>query len=154
MGGRGLAPLELPGGFWSRPDVGQALVQQEVGELFRLIAKYAGASQTQIGIAVGMSQGQVCMIIAGTRHVRAIDVVTRILEGLDAPDAARLAFGLAPRGPACAGAVVVLACRVRGQRAAGVASSSSWRLTTPCTGVTCSGWPVRLCWAGLPSQTG
>jgi tetratricopeptide (TPR) repeat protein len=48
-----------------------------------------------------MTQGQVSTIVAGDRRVTAIDVVERTLDGLGAPDAARLAFGLAPRD--CAG---------------------------------------------------
>jgi transcriptional regulator with XRE-family HTH domain len=92
-----LGPPRLPDGFWSRGDVFQALSGRDFGELFRLVAKYGGASQTQIAIAVGMTQGQVSTIAAGDRRVSAIDVAERALDGLDAPDTARLAFGLAPR---------------------------------------------------------
>src|SRR5919201_3185808 len=97
MTGRSPGPLNVPPGFWRRPEVVAALGEREFGSLFRLLAKYAGASQTQIAIAVGMTQGQVSTIVSGERRVTAIAVAERALDGLDAPDAARIAFGLAPR---------------------------------------------------------
>ena len=99
MVGQVFASLRLPAGFWSRPDVHDALSTRDFGALFRLVAKYAGASQTKIAIAVGMTQSQVSTIMAGGRRVSAIDVAERALDGLDAPDDARLASGLAPRTP-------------------------------------------------------
>jgi tetratricopeptide (TPR) repeat protein len=98
MGGRASERPRLPDGFWARQDVRQALIDRDFGALFRLVAKYAGASQTQIAIAVGMTQGQISTIVAGDRRVTAIDVAERALDGFDAPDMARVAFGLAPRG--------------------------------------------------------
>lgn len=93
-----LEPLRLPEGFWSRVDVCEALAGRDLGALFRLVGKWGGASQTKIAIAVGMTQGQVSVIMAGKRQVIAIDVAERALDGLAAPDTARVAFGLAPRG--------------------------------------------------------
>jgi transcriptional regulator with XRE-family HTH domain len=97
MGGRALGPLRVPEGFWAREEVHQALAERSFAALFRLLAQYAGASQTQIAIAVGMTQGQVSTIMAGERRVTSIEVVERAFDGLDAPDRARVAFGLAPR---------------------------------------------------------
>ncbi|MFC0533026.1 helix-turn-helix domain-containing protein [Phytohabitans kaempferiae] len=97
MGGRAFEPLRIPAGFWGRDDVGQALRQRDFGALLRLVAKYAGASQTQIAIAVGATQGQVSTIMSGSRQITALDVTERILDGLGAPDDARMTFGLAPR---------------------------------------------------------
>lgn len=97
MGGQVFAPPRLPPGFWSRADVAAALADRDFGALFRLVAKYSGASQTKIAIAVGMTQGQVSTIMTGNRRVTAIDVAERALDGLDAPDRARVAVGLAPR---------------------------------------------------------
>lgn len=99
MGGRAMQPPQLATEFWLRPDVGEALRGRDFGALFRLVSKYAGASQTQIAIAVGMSQGQVSSIMGGGRRVTAIDVSERVLDGLQASDEARVAFGLAPRAP-------------------------------------------------------
>lgn len=97
MGGRALAPLRLPDTFWVREDVHRALHGRDFGLLFRLIAKYGGAGQTQIAIAVGMTQGQVSTIMSGSRQISALDVAERVLDGLGAPDEARMKFGLAPR---------------------------------------------------------
>ncbi|GAB3532760.1 hypothetical protein GCM10027575_77500 [Phytohabitans suffuscus] len=97
MGGRAPGPLRMADTFWERDDVGHALRKRDFGTLFRLVAKYAGASQTQIAIAVGMTQGQVSTIVGGGRQVTALDVAERALDGLGAPDSARLAFGLAPK---------------------------------------------------------
>ena len=58
--------------------------------LFRLITKYAGASQTQIAIATGLTQGQISTIAAGSRQITALDLVERVLHGLGAPDDALL----------------------------------------------------------------
>jgi hypothetical protein len=99
MAGRTPGPLRPPDGFWARPDVLDALGQRDFGALFGLLSKYAGASQTQIAIAVALTQGQVSTVMAGTRRLTAIDVVERVLDGLNAPDTARTACGLAPRRP-------------------------------------------------------
>jgi tetratricopeptide (TPR) repeat protein len=109
MGGRAPQPLRLAAGFWERHDVRLALRDRDFGSLFRLVAKYGGASQTQIAIAVGMTQGQVSTIISGSRQVTAIDVAERVLDGLHAPDDARMAFGLAPRLPAVRESLVTVA---------------------------------------------
>jgi tetratricopeptide (TPR) repeat protein len=99
MSSRAHEPPRLPDGFWARQDVLQSLAERDVGRLFRLIGKYAGASQSQIAIAVKMTQGQVSTIMSGTRRVSVIEVAERLFDGLDAPDPARIAFGLAPRTP-------------------------------------------------------
>ncbi len=99
MARRTPGPLHLPDSFWTRPDVLDALGQRDFATLFGLLSKYAGASQTQIAIAVGLTQGQVSTVMGGTRRLTAIDVVERALDGLNAPDAARAAAGLAPRRP-------------------------------------------------------
>jgi transcriptional regulator with XRE-family HTH domain len=95
MGSR-LERLRLPEDFWSRADVYEALAGRDLGALFRLVGKWAGASQTQIAIVVGMTQGQVSQIMAGKRQVVVLDVAERVLDGLAVPDSARLVFGLAP----------------------------------------------------------
>lgn len=97
MAGRAPGPLRVPQEFWDRPEVRTALADRQFGVLFRLLTKYLGASQTQLAIAVGMTQGQVSTIAAGDRQITALDVAERVLDGLDAPDSARLALGLAPR---------------------------------------------------------
>lgn len=103
MGRQGLGVPALPDGFWLRSDVRDSLAERDFGALFRLVSKYAGASQTQIAIAVTMTQGQISGYMAGKRQVLSIEVAERILDGLNAPDSARLAFGLAPRSTRLSG---------------------------------------------------
>ena len=91
-------PLRVPEGFWLLDDVGNAFDHRDIGALFTLLSKHAGASQTRIGTATGMSQGTVCLIMNGSRVVSAIDVLERIADGLALPDEGRLRLGLAPRG--------------------------------------------------------
>jgi hypothetical protein len=90
-------PLHVPERFWQRNDVGNALGHRDIGALFRLLSQHAGASQTRIGTATGMSQGSVCIIMNDDRVVSALDVFERIADGLAMPDVARLRLGLAPR---------------------------------------------------------
>src|SRR6266498_5896427 len=92
-------PLRTPAAFWQRADVLTALDQRDIGALFRLIRQHTGASQTRIGIAVGMPQSQVSVIMSTgprRRHVISHDVFARIADGLKMPDQARVRLGLAP----------------------------------------------------------
>ncbi|MGH3885131.1 MAG: hypothetical protein ACRDSZ_00950 [Pseudonocardiaceae bacterium] len=91
-------PLRIPEGFWPRDDIGTALDHRDIGALFRLLSRHIGASQTRIGIATGLSQGAVCLIMNNERVVSTLDVLERIADGLAIPDAGRLRLGLAPRG--------------------------------------------------------
>jgi hypothetical protein len=64
--------------------------------IFHLLRQYAGASQTRIGIACGLTQGKVSAIMSGSHRVTALEVFERIADGLGMPPEARLALGLAP----------------------------------------------------------
>jgi transcriptional regulator with XRE-family HTH domain len=64
--------------------------------LFHLLRQYAGASQTRIAIACGLTQGKVSAIMSGSHRVAALDVFERIADGLGMPSEARAALGLAP----------------------------------------------------------
>jgi transcriptional regulator with XRE-family HTH domain/tetratricopeptide (TPR) repeat protein len=92
-----MAPLRVPADFWQRHDVGTVLDERDIGHLFQLVRKHAGASQTRIGIAVGLAQGTVSRYMTGDRVVTTIDVLQRIADGLAMPDEARSRLGLAPR---------------------------------------------------------
>jgi|GEM_PF-880594 len=92
-------PAAISPDFWSRPDVTHALKGRDIGELFRLLKKWAGLSQTRIGEATGLSQGRVSYIINGKYKVTTINSLARIADGLSMPGLARAALGLAP-GPA------------------------------------------------------
>jgi hypothetical protein len=91
--------IAIPDTFWQRAETVEALRDRHIGRLFALVGQYTGASQTQIGIACGMSQGRVSYIIAGKWQVDTLDVFERIADGLDMPDSARIALGLAPHVP-------------------------------------------------------
>ncbi len=84
--------LTIPAAFWASPETVDVLAERDIGELFRRIQKVTGASQTQIGIATGLSQAQVSEIMGGRRQVNTIDVLDRIMDGLAIPGAARMAL--------------------------------------------------------------
>ncbi|GIF42774.1 helix-turn-helix protein [Actinoplanes xinjiangensis] len=74
-----------------------ALRSRAMGRVLQLVRQYAGLSQTAIGSRIGMSQGKVSSIMAGSHHVTTLEVYERIADGLQFPDSARTALGLAPR---------------------------------------------------------
>lgn len=92
-----LEPLRINAEFWKREDVHNALRERDIGTLFKLLRKYAGASQQRIGTAVALQQGTISAIMTGDRAVTSIDVLERIADGLDMPGEARLRLGLAPK---------------------------------------------------------
>ncbi|MFI7603073.1 helix-turn-helix domain-containing protein [Actinoplanes sp. NPDC049681] len=76
----------------------QALAARDIGQVFRLVMREVGASQSRIGAAVGLEQGYVSRVIAG-RRVTSIEVLERLAEGFAMPDAARHLLGLAANVP-------------------------------------------------------
>jgi len=94
--GRADGPLRLTASFWLLPDTALALHGRDLARLLRLVAVHGNSSQTRIGTATGLSQGQVSQIMNGSRVVRNIDVLERIADGLEMPDGARVKLGLAP----------------------------------------------------------
>ena len=56
MPGRANDLIQIPASFWARPETIAALRSRDIGRFFALVQQYTGASQTQIGIACGMSQ--------------------------------------------------------------------------------------------------
>src|SRR5579859_2702405 len=97
MSGRAHALLVIPDSFWQRDETIAALRARAIGRLFQLVSQYTGASQTQIGIACGTSQGKVSDIMRGVQQVESLAVFERIADALDMPDPARIILGLAPR---------------------------------------------------------
>jgi hypothetical protein len=91
-----LDPLAVPAELWQRSDIRLALESRNFGLLLRLVHKYVRGSQTQIGIAVGLTQATVSQVMTGKRQVTALEVIERIADGLAMPDSARLLLGLAP----------------------------------------------------------
>src|SRR5215469_7259462 len=100
MPGRANDLIVIPDSFWQRPQTLTALHDRAIGQLFQLLRQYTGASQTQIAIACGTSQGKVSDITRGVQRVEALAVFERIADALNMPDHARIALGLAPRGTA------------------------------------------------------
>jgi len=89
-------PIIVPASLWQRPETMDALRSRDMRRLFHLLRKYAGASQTRIGIASGLGQPKISAIMNGTHQVEKLEVFERIADGLDMPREARLAMGLAP----------------------------------------------------------
>ncbi|MEU5108442.1 helix-turn-helix transcriptional regulator [Streptomyces sp. NPDC021354] len=81
------APLAIPDGLWTRPEIQQALRGHDVGVLFRHFRQHTGASQTMVGSLVGMSQSDVSAIERGVRQVKTVQVLHRIADGLSLPGA-------------------------------------------------------------------
>ena len=91
-------PIIVPASLWQRPETIDVLRSRDMRRLFHLLRKYAGASQTRIGIACGLAQPKISAIMSGTHQVEKLEVFERIADGLDMPREARLAMGLAPSG--------------------------------------------------------
>ncbi len=86
MPGRASDLITIPGSFWQRTETIAALRIRDIGRLFQLLRQYAGASQTQIGIACEMSQGKVSDIMRGEQQVLTLALFERIAGGLHMPD--------------------------------------------------------------------
>ena len=98
MSGRASDPIVIPASLWQRPQMTEALTTRDIRTVFHLLRQYAGASQTQIAIACGMTQAKVSETMKkGGRQVSTLEVFERIADGLLMPDAARMTLGLAPR---------------------------------------------------------
>lgn len=89
--------IVIPESFWQRPETTSALRSRDIGRFFALLRQYAGASQTQIAIACGMTQGKVSDIMRGVQQVEKLALFERIADGIVMPDRARITLGLAPR---------------------------------------------------------
>jgi hypothetical protein len=92
-------PIVIPDTFWELPDVIAALHSRNMGLFFIHLQARTGASQTQVGIAIGWSQGKVSDLERGVGEVKHLAVFEQIADGLNFPDPARIILGLAPRTP-------------------------------------------------------
>ncbi len=99
MPGRANDLIVIPDSFWDRPEVTKALRDRNMGRFFALVQQYTGASQTQIGMACGWSQGKISDIERGASEVKHLAKFEEIADGLNLPDPARIILGLAPRKP-------------------------------------------------------
>ena len=96
MAGRAADLIEIPATLWQRAAMTEALSNRDMGRVFQLVRQYAGASQTQLAIACGMTQGKISDIMRDRQRVTALQVFERIADGLNMPDSVRTTLGLAP----------------------------------------------------------
>lgn len=88
--------VHLPEEVWGRDDVLALCRTQDADGLFRLARKY-GYTNESIGYWTGIDPVEISKRINGTKGpIRALDRWQRIADGLNMPDRARLAVGLAP----------------------------------------------------------
>jgi tetratricopeptide (TPR) repeat protein len=90
-------PPTLPPEFWARSEVRYALDHRDIGDLFRLLGKYGGLSQTRIATATSLGQNRVSLVSRHKQAVTSLALLTRIAYGLNMPDHARIRLGIAPR---------------------------------------------------------
>jgi transcriptional regulator with XRE-family HTH domain len=89
--------IEIPDEFWQHPDVLDALRRRDIGRLFVLLNDATGVSQTRLAIACDTTQPKISGYMRGVAKVEELDVFERIADGLNMPDPARIALGLAPQ---------------------------------------------------------
>ena len=86
MPGRANDLIVFPDHFWERADVAEALRSRHMGRFFEMVQQRTGASQTQIGMAIGWSQGKVSDLERGVFEVKHLAVFEDIANGLRLPD--------------------------------------------------------------------
>jgi len=92
-------PTVVPATFWRRDDVQLALARREVGRLFQTyLQEMPGCTQTQLALLTEHDRSDISNWVRGVRQGRVsdIEVLTRIADGLQMPDEARVLLGLAP----------------------------------------------------------
>jgi transcriptional regulator with XRE-family HTH domain len=85
-------PFAVDRAFWRQEAVVLAVADRDVAQLFRLVQKQTGATQTRLGELVGLSQAQVSEILSGGRKVSSLDVAARIVTGLSMPRVLQSSF--------------------------------------------------------------
>ncbi len=78
----------------AREDFQAACIDGDFAEVFRLMGKWDGASQTRIGNAAGLTQSRVSRVLRRQDRIMSKDVIARIADGLHIPGHL---FDLAPR---------------------------------------------------------
>ena len=81
-----------PADLWERPDMARALTDRDIGQVLRIFRRWTGASQTDVGMRIGIPQPHISEIERGTRRVTAFDLMERVADGLGVP---RQKLGLA-----------------------------------------------------------
>lgn len=98
MAGSAFEPIHIPDHIWQRDTTLAQLRSRDIGALFRLAHQYAGASQNRIAAATGVPQPRVnALMNKRGGPILQLHVFESIADGLNMPDDARTALGLAPR---------------------------------------------------------
>lgn len=74
-----------PPGLWDRPEMTHALAERDLGTVIAIFRRWTGASQTDIGMLVGMPQPHISGIEHGKRLVTSLDLFERFADGLGIP---------------------------------------------------------------------
>ena len=90
-----------PPGLWERPEMAQALAERDLGAVIAIFRSRTGASQTDIGMLVGIPQPHISGIENGKRLVTSLDLFERFADGLGIP---RHLLGLADSSDTHSGA--------------------------------------------------
>jgi hypothetical protein len=92
-------PRSVPLAFWRGDTVQTALANHDVGALFQVYLRtHPECTQTQLALLTEHDRSDISNWVRGVRSGRVgdIDVLTRIADGLQMPDEARVLAGLAP----------------------------------------------------------
>jgi transcriptional regulator with XRE-family HTH domain len=93
----GYEPIRIDDWAWKRDDIRKALQARDMAGILKFAQRYGGATQGRLALSTGVLQGRISEILKGERQVSSFEVIERIAEGLNMPDAARMLLGLAPR---------------------------------------------------------
>jgi len=74
-----------PAGLWERADMREALDARDMGAVITIFRRWTGASQTDVGVLIGMSQPHVSDFERGIRHATSMAMFERFADGLGIP---------------------------------------------------------------------
>ena len=74
-----------PAGLWERADMREALADRDLGAVITIFRKWTGASQTDVGILLGLSQPHVSDFERGIRRATSMAMFERFADGLGIP---------------------------------------------------------------------
>src|SRR4029453_13907377 len=74
-----------PPGLWDGADMRSALAARDMGAVITIFRRWTGASQTDIGVLLGMPQPHVSDFERGIRHATSLAMFESFAEGLGIP---------------------------------------------------------------------
>lgn len=151
-------PINVPDSVWKHPDMPAALAagaaNGAIGPLLTLIARYSGASQTQLAFVLGTTQPKISKYMNDVIRVERMDMFQRIADGLGMPDEARMAFGLAPRARDLRTVTRVAETQVSAEASdEGVSTDMPLASDTEGVMVPCRASDGRIIWVSIPRRT-